>query len=652
LTESAQVTGAGWSISDIRPKAVGSGTPSREQLQGILDQASKFMFMEGAGTFYEEMAKTVRDLFSAEHVIIWITDSDGRQRPKVALGCPPDAEQEFLSLSHGEDYDQEMLKHANRISPLSYFVPAEVKMHIGWEAANLECMQKMEAVAKPRDSPDNWHDLDHLTVSILTKEGKSIGSIVICKTADGKIPSIETVRAIEIFSTICSVALGLVMQRENKAAIADAAEGRSTQISQILSFAREVLALEDPEKLFDSVLKILRELFGFNRCSISLLDENEGAFRYVALLGYPAQDSEYARTIRIPPESYKFYVRSEFLIGRNAYYIPAEQLPDDKLIWEIYSPDNFADMKRIKAEPRAYPGAWHTQDNLLFAIHDKQGRVIGLLCPDNPSDWKIPSLETIDGMGVFTSLVSIALENARYYSETIRAKKDIDVLNKLLFRDVSKINSDIREYLDEALSTDVSKDQRANYIRSAIQMIDSIIDLMHKVRKISSMKSLSSSDLQRLDLVDAVRNQMTRVLSQYAGRNVKGVYGSMPSNCYVLANELIGEMLSTVIKNAITHNYRDGPEVVISIDSMADEFNNKTFWEISISDNGPGIPDERKTPIFDLVAQIGESSGITGVSLSMAKSIVMLYGGSIWVENRVPTDRSRGSTFRILLPVA
>jgi signal transduction histidine kinase len=126
----------------------------------------------------------------------------------------------------------------------------------------------------------------------------------------------------------------------------------------------------------------------------------------------------------------------------------------------------------------------------------------------------------------------------------------------------------------------------------------------------------------------------------------------MPSNCYVLANELIGEMLSTVIKNAITHNYRDGPEVVISIDSMADEFNNKTFWEISISDNGPGIPDERKTPIFDLVAQIGESSGITGVSLSMAKSIVMLYGGSIWVENRVPTDRSRGSTFRILLPVA
>lgn len=652
MTDGTSVPGAGWSISDIRPKAVGSGIPSKEQLQKILDQASKFIFIESADSLYEEIAKTVRDLFGAEHVVIWVTDEDGKHRPKVALGCPPDAEHELMSLTHGDDYDEEIVKLSNRVSPLSYFVPAEVKRHIGWDSNHLECIPRMETLAKPRDSPDSWHDLDYLKVSILSREGKPVGSIVICKTADGKIPSVETVKALEIFSSICSVALGLVRQREKKAAIADAAEGRSTQISQILSFAKEVLALEDPEKVFDSVLRILRDLFGFQAGTISLLDEKESAFRYVALMGYPPKDIEYAKTIRIPQESYKFYIQSEFLIGRNAYYIPAEHLPDDRLLWEIYSPENFSKMKESKLEPRSYPGAWHPQDNLLYAIHDKRGRVIGFLCPDNPIDGKIPSLETIDGMAVFTSLASIALENARYYSETIRAKGDIDVLNKLLFRDVSKMNADIRDSLEDALSPDVAYEQRMRYVRGAIHMLDSIIDLIQKVRRISQMRSMSSSDLLRLDLVAAIRSQMGRVLSQHSDSRVKETYGSMPSNCYVLANDLIGDMISHIVKNAIVHNYGDKPEVIVSVNGIVDEFTGKTFWDMSVSDNGPGVPDERKTTIFDLVSQIGESSGKTGVSLSMVKSIVTLYGGSIWAEDRVPGDRSKGSTFHVLLPAA
>jgi len=651
LTEGAQTTPGGWSVSDIRPKAAGSGIPTKDQVQGILDHALKLMFMESESSLYEEMAKIVIALFPVEQITIWMIDPDGRQRPKVALGYPPDMEHEIMSLSHIEDYDQEMIKVANRVSPMSYFVPAEMKRHLGWEV-DLESIGKREALAKPRSSQESWHDMDFLRVNILSRGGKPTGSIVISKTTDDRIPSMETVRAIEIFSTTCSAALEVVRQRESKAAIADAAEGRSTQISRILSFAREVIALEDPDKLFDSVLKILRELFGFQRGSISLLDEKGDAFRYVALMGYPPQDTEYAKTIQIPADAHKFFVQSEFLIGHDAYYIPAEQLPYDKLLWEVYSPDDFMELKKRKDEPRPYPGAWHVQDNLAFALHDKQGHVIGLLCPDNPSDGKTPSLETIDGMGIFTSLVSIALENAKYYSETIRAKKDIDVLNKLLFRDVSRMNSEVREYLDEALSPNLTREQRLTCIKGASQMIDTIIDLIQKVRRISSIRLLSSSDLLRIDLVDAIKGQMARMPNLFPDKKIREAYGSMPSNCYVLANDLIGEMFNSIIKNAIVHNYSDEAEISVSIEGAMDEHKKKALWDISISDNGQGIPDERKVSIFDLASQIDESMDAIGVSLSMVKSIVTLYGGSIWVEDRVPSDRSKGSTFHIIIPAA
>jgi len=652
LTYSAQTTAAGTNFSDIRPRPAGSGIPSKEQIQSMLDRTYRFLFIDSMDQLYGEIAQSVMELFSAEHVIVWIADEDGKHRPKVAMGYAQEVAQEIMSLSHGEDYDAEVKKVANWIGPLSYFVPAEAKKHIGWDSDHLECMSHTAADAKPRSAPDSWHDLDHLNVSMVSRDGKFLGSIAVCKTVDGKIPSTETVKAMEIFSSICSVAMGLVGQREKKTAIAVAAEGQSSQISQVLSFAREVLSLESPEKVFDSILMILRDLFGFKSASISLLDEREDCFRYFALMGYPPNDMEYAKTIRIPPESYKFYVRSEFLVGRDAYYIPAEQLPDENLLWEVYSPEDFSDIKKRKMEPRAFPGAWHPQDNLLFAIHDNRGRVIGLLCPDNPADGKLPSPETVDGMGIFTSLASIALENSKYYSEIIRAKEEIDILNGLLFRDVSKINAEIREYLEEAASPEITQEQRVKYIRGAMNMLDSIIELIHKVRRISSVRSMSPGDLLRLDLVDAIRSQMSRVIGQQPGRKVKGIFESMPSNCYVLANDLIGELFSNILKNAIVHNYSEEAEICVSVNPFTDEFKNKAYWDVSISDNGPGIPDERKARIFNLVTRIDEPGERTGVGLSMVKSIATLYGGSTWVENRVSLDHTKGSTFHVLLPAA
>jgi signal transduction histidine kinase len=196
------------------------------------------------------------------------------------------------------------------------------------------------------------------------------------------------------------------------------------------------------------------------------------------------------------------------------------------------------------------------------------------------------------------------------------------------------------------------RDQRIKEIRSAQRMLDSMVALIQKVRKLSSIQSASAAELLRLDLAAAVRSQVSRLVSEHPNRKIKESFGDMPPNCYVLANDLIGDLFGNILSNAIVHNYSEEVEIGISIAGLVDEFAGKTYWKVSISDNGGGIPEEQKTQIFDITSRIGESVGPTGIGLSVVKAIVSLYGGSVWVEDKHPSDISKGSVFQVLLPAA
>jgi signal transduction histidine kinase len=72
--------------------------------------------------------------------------------------------------------------------------------------------------------------------------------------------------------------------------------------------------------------------------------------------------------------------------------------------------------------------------------------------------------------------------------------------------------------------------------------------------------------------------------------------------------------------------------------------------EISVKDNGPGIPHEQLEHIFERFtrgdAGLTQRVGGTGLGLAISKSLVELHGGSIAAES-VPGG---GSTFQVRLP--
>jgi len=69
---------------------------------------------------------------------------------------------------------------------------------------------------------------------------------------------------------------------------------------------------------------------------------------------------------------------------------------------------------------------------------------------------------------------------------------------------------------------------------------------------------------------------------------------------------------------------------------------------VSVHDDGPGIPLEYQSKIFQKFVQIkGSESGGTGLGLAICKEIIRAHGGAIWVESKI----GQGSTFTFTLPV-
>ena len=66
---------------------------------------------------------------------------------------------------------------------------------------------------------------------------------------------------------------------------------------------------------------------------------------------------------------------------------------------------------------------------------------------------------------------------------------------------------------------------------------------------------------------------------------------------------------------------------------------------IAVKDSGPGVAEAERELIFEPFFR-GDSSGL-GLGLAIAKSVVELHNGRIWVENNAD---GRGSTFFVALP--
>jgi signal transduction histidine kinase len=76
--------------------------------------------------------------------------------------------------------------------------------------------------------------------------------------------------------------------------------------------------------------------------------------------------------------------------------------------------------------------------------------------------------------------------------------------------------------------------------------------------------------------------------------------------------------------------------------------------EITIGDQGRGIPDDRKDILLNRFWRSIENEDVhgKGMGLSLVKMVVDRYGGQVRIENRVEGDHTQGTKVVLNLPLS
>ena len=107
------------------------------------------------------------------------------------------------------------------------------------------------------------------------------------------------------------------------------------------------------------------------------------------------------------------------------------------------------------------------------------------------------------------------------------------------------------------------------------------------------------------------------------------------------------QRLTQVLLNLVGNAIKFTETGVIAITARATDVQ----FDVAVTDTGPGIPEEHQSSVFEEFQQIDSSTtrrkGGSGLGLSIARRIVELHGGRMYLESEV----GRGSTFGFVIPI-
>lgn len=216
-----------------------------------------------------------------------------------------------------------------------------------------------------------------------------------------------------------------------------------------------------------------------------------------------------------------------------------------------------------------------------------------------------------------------------------RQRDNLEVLNQVVRHD---IRNDLQLVLTYAEILDRRvDDEQSNYVNQVLTAARDAIAITETARDVTEVMLKSDVDPFPVRLGYVLEDQIESIRSNYENATIT-VDESVP-DVTVPADDMLSSVFRNLLSNAIQHNDKENPEVVISATVADDDV------VVRIADNGPGIPDEHKEEIFDQGGMGLESEG-TGLGLYLVETLVERYGGTVRVEDNEPT----GSVFVVRLP--
>ncbi len=412
---------------------------------------------------------------------------------------------------------------------------------------------------------------------------------------------------------------------------------------EMLGVLTDIMTVESPDAVLQKIASAIADLFAMRRLVIGVLDEPEQIFRVRVAYGYEGEREKKIRKFTYSQERMKADMDQRYSIAENVYLV--RQTPEELVKGEEAFYTNPA---KIHA-PRTDPSIWHELDYFRFVISDRRGLPIGFIEINEPLIDKIPDSATIEAMQIFSQLAGVAIENSAQYLKQFEIAQRHRFLSDIIAHDINNYNQAVTSYLQMAIDGLRPNERTVAYLERASASAWGISDIIQRANKLIKIEEEGAENLGPLELGEVLKECVEVVKRDHADKQVR--FDLMPGahRYFVLGNELANEIFSNILENAVIYD----PHEVIQVDVTIGEFTvePRRYWCVSIADHGIGIPDSKKNVVFGRFITGDERPHSIGLGLSTVRALVEAYHGMVWVEDRVPGDPSKGSVFRVALPM-
>ena len=168
------------------------------------------------------------------------------------------------------------------------------------------------------------------------------------------------------------------------------------------------------------------------------------------------------------------------------------------------------------------------------------------------------------------------------------------------------------------------------------------------LRLVTNLLDIAKIEAGKMELLresispeDLIREVLTSYKSMLAEKELSVKEEIQRSEKRIWADpDKVTEVIINLLNNAIKYTPKGG-NITVKLDWVGGEV------RFEIADTGPGIPEKAKEKIFDKFERItAETQEGTGLGLPIAKNIVELHKGKIWVES----EHGQGSRFIFTIP--
>lgn len=400
---------------------------------------------------------------------------------------------------------------------------------------------------------------------------------------------------------------------------------RIDHLERLLEVVRGLTTAPDLESFLQTVISEATELTDSELASILEYDETAEELRFLAM---PWFQRDLLRPVGVP------------LDGSAAGWVYRKGQP-------LIIQDVRVDQRHFKVVDRV---TRHVTNSLVAVPLLVRGEVVGVLEALNKKDNAHYTEEDLTILETLAALAGQAIQNVSLQRKVRATSIELAELERLKTDFIAIASHELRTPLGLILG-------HATFLRElAGEQYGEQLDLI--IRNATKLKTI----VENLSDVDNIQNGAARVRNQQVSltkiidevittfqneaksRNIT-LKGEVPESPFPLEadNIKLSIALSNLVKNALQFTESGGHVTVNAQEESG-------YYKVTVTDDGIGIPVRDLPRVFERFFQVEthltRRYGGMGLGLAVAKAMIELHGGRIWVES----EEGKGSKFIFLVP--